>query len=148
MTTLLGEYKILNESGTFNTEQIQKIESYYKAKYICETCLKGREGGWANFPVAVFYTEKAHPEGSNYFGLFFNGRGELTITNAISALEPFAGIMIENDVVYSRYRHDYREHNGIFVDGGRDYLRCGGADYDKAKIVNLQIVKDNLELVQ
>ncbi len=38
------------------------------------------------------------------------------------------------DVVWSRHRHDWRpcgcfdDHRGVFVDGGRDYLRYGWSD--------------------
>jgi len=139
--------KILNESSIYKPAGIKIVEDKMNAKYVCESCLRNRDGGWANVPVAIFYTELAHPEGSNYFGIYNNIDGRTTITNAISATEPFSGLLIDNEVVYSRYRHDFRGHNGIFVDGGRDYLRFGGERIDQAEIVKIQIVKDHLEIV-
>jgi hypothetical protein len=139
--------KILNESSIYKPAGIKIVEDKMNAKYVCESCLRNRDGGWANVPVAIFYTELAHPEGSNYFGIYNNIDGRTTITNAISATEPFSGLLIDNEVVYSRYRHDFREHNGIFVDGGRDYLKFGGERIDQAEIVKIQIVKDHLEIV-
>jgi hypothetical protein len=148
MTVSVASYRVHNESDHFNADKISKIERHYNAKYVCETCIKDKNGNWYNTPVIVFYTEKAHPQGSNYFGLYANSNKELMITNAISALDPFDAVMLENEIFYSRYRHDYREHNGVFVDGGRDYLRCGGDEWEKAKVVKLQIVKDKLEMVE
>ena len=61
---------IKNESSWFDDDTILKIEDKYNATYVFESCLKDAYGNWANFPVAIFYTEEAHPEGSNYFGLY------------------------------------------------------------------------------
>lgn len=138
-------YNILNGCGFLLEENIKKIEEHYKAKYVFESCLKSVTGNWTSMTAAIFYTEEAHPQGSNYFGLYFNNKNFM-ITNGISAIEPFEGILIDNDVVYSRHRHDYRCHNGIFVDGGRDYLRWGGERYNDARIVKITINKDKLEV--
>jgi len=136
----------------FNEEQIKKIEAIRKAKFVCDTCLKSKTGGWVNFPAAIFYTKEAHPEGSNYFALYYTDR--LMITNGISAtLEPFEAYeMIDGTILYSRHRHDYREHviedKSFFVDGGRDYTRCGG-DFSLVKrSIKVQIVEDKLEIVE
>ena len=34
-----------------------------------------------------------------------------------------------NDIIESKYRHDFVscKCGAIFIDGGRDYLRCGGS---------------------
>ena len=138
--------KIVNQNPLFTQEQIEKIEQHYNAKFVCETSLKVKGGGWSNFPVAVFYTETAHPEGSNWFGLY-SREGELRITDAKTALEPFDGLLLEDgSVFFSRYRHDYqRLEDGTFVDGGREYIRYNPG---KGKVVKLQIVKDQLEIVE
>jgi hypothetical protein len=139
--------KILNESSFLKDASIKIIENKMNATYVFESCLKNKYGGWVNFPVAVFYTEQAHPQGSNWFGFYISDQGDSMITDAISAIEDFSGIQIDDEVIYSRYRHDYRTHKGIFVDGGRDYLRFGGERIADAKQVRLHVVRDKIELV-
>ena len=139
---------IITKSEMFSQKQIQDIERVYNATYICESCLKTLTKQWANYPAAFFYTEKPHPQGSNWFAIYFNTESKPMVTNGIVITEPFEGIQIDNDVIFSRYRHDYREHRGVFVDGGRDYLRCGGQRLDDAKVVKLKVVKDHLEIVE
>lgn len=137
--------RVINLDPMFTDEQVEKIEKHYNAKFVCETSLK-TGGGWSNFPAAVFYTETAHPEGSNWFGLY-HSEGQLRIVNAQSALEPFDGLLLEDgSVFFSRYRHDFQRigENGSFVDGGREYLRYNPGN---GKVVSLQIVNDKLEIV-
>jgi len=139
--------KILTESSWINPDGIKLIEEKMNATYVFESCLKNRNGGWANMPVAVFYTETAHPQGSNYFGVYTNIDGKTMITDAITATEPFDGLLIDNEIIYSRYRHDFREHNNIFVDGGRDYLKCGGDRIGESTMVRLKVIGDHVEVV-
>ena len=121
---------------------------------IFETDLRGKDifSGimyWANRPAAIFYTEKAHPRGSNYFALYFDG-DTLMITDGLPSIKDvvFKGIEAEDEVVYSRYRHDYRAgKNGAFVDGGRDYFRYGGDKFEDYNIVSFRVVKDHLEFI-
>jgi hypothetical protein len=138
--------KILNECSFLKKDAIEKIEKKYDAKYVLESCIKGINGSWCNFPAAIFYTEKAHPDGSNYFAMYIDPeRGDLMITNGISATEPvYAGIAINEHVIYSRYRHDYRYLGDSSVDGGRDYFKYSSPS---AKIVKFVINKDALEFV-
>ena len=139
---------ILNQSSIINDESIKNIEKHYKATYVFENCLRDIKGEWCNFPAAIFYTEVAHPEGSNYFGIFADYTdNSFKICNALSATEvPIDALQIEGDIFYSRYRHDYRFHNGVFIDGGRDYTRYGGERINEAKVVKLIVVKDKLQL--
>ena len=135
-------------------EMIKVFEREYNAKYILETDLRGKDvfSGimyWANRPAAIFYTEKAHPRGSNYFALYFDG-DTLMITDGLPSIKDvvFKGIEAEGEVVYSRYRHDYREgKNGAFVDGGRDYFRYGGDQFNDYNIVKFKVVGDHLEFI-
>jgi hypothetical protein len=138
--------KIHNECTFLKPDGIAKVENMYKAKFVMESCLKDKHGGWANFPAAIFYTEEAHPQGSNYFALYNNGE-QFMITNGITATEPFEGIQIGDDVYYSRYRHDYRECGPVAIDGGRDYTKLSG-DINAAKKVTLKVNKDKLEVVE
>lgn len=132
---------------TLTSKQIALIEHHYKAKFVCETSIKTMTNRWTNYPAAIFYTKEPHPKGSNWFAVYHNTEDKIMITNGITATEPFHAITIDGVVMYSRYRHDFFEKNGVFVDGGREYMRCGGQRMDGAKVVKLQIVEDRLELV-
>ena len=135
--------KMIVDRPMFLSETIKKMEEHYNAKYVFTSCIKGKYG-WIDSPAAIFYTEVAHPEGSNYFGLLWKGNN-LVICNGVTATEPFQGIKVGEEIIFSRYGHDYYEHNGMFVDGGRDYMRYGGnIDFDKVKFVTLKVEKDKL----
>ena len=55
-----------------------------------------------------------------------------------------------NDRIFSRARHDFRSCscNAIFVDGGFDYMRCGGREENLSKIehitLNVSATKEQL----
>ena len=132
---------IITDCSFLTKEQIKNIEELYKAKYICETSIRGKHGGWANLPVALFYSEEIHPQGSNYFAMYFNHNNRLCIANGISALEPFNGLQVDDNVIFSAFRHDYRTFNEAFIDGGREYTR-----YNGGKLVTIRVVKDHLEV--
>jgi hypothetical protein len=140
---------ILNGCSFLKPEGIRQIEQKYNARYVFECCLKGREG-WVNFPAAIFYTEIAHPQGSNYLALYLDETGQPMITDGISATErTFVGVKADNgDIIYSRYRHDYRvsPDKSVWIDGGRDYLRSGM--YESNRMVNIAVVGDHLEIVK
>lgn len=104
---------------------IPVIEEKYNAKYVCETCIKNQYG-WRNEPSLIFYSVKKHPDGSHYFAISIDDHGNLVISDGISATEPFVGVIAENgDIIYSRFRHDYRtsEDKSVSIDGGREYTR-------------------------
>ena len=135
--------KIHNECTFLKPEGIKIIEEKYNAKYVFESCIKNKDS-WCNFPVAIFYTEEAHPQGSNYFGIYVDERRiNFLITNGISATEPFDGLQIDDDVIYSRYRHDYRTLGEGMVDGGRDYFKRSL----HGTPVKLGVNKDKLEII-
>ena len=146
---------ILTDSEIFTAKGIAKIEDKKNAKYVCETCLRGKNG-WINSPVAVFWNKDPSnipAGGSPWFGMFFrvvdpadpNSGSHLYITNAISAVQHIiVGVRAMNDdIIYSRYRHDYRvsPDGTAMVDGGRDYIRTG--PFGKG-MVDLQIVEGDL----
>jgi hypothetical protein len=134
---------ILNEPVLFSTEQIEKIESLRKAKYVCTTEHEG-------LCVEVFYGDETHPaSGSRYFGLYKAGRtGELMITNgAFVEDQKISGIVAENgEIVFSRYRHDYRMSTDgtVFIDGGRSYTRSSAVSSDR--FVNLVVREGVLQV--
>jgi len=148
---------ILTESERFSPEELVRVEANYSAKYVCETCVKGKDG-WVNNSVSIFYQPdptKVPEGGSQWFGIFWQAMHPhdpespkgLMICNAITAVETdITGIVADNgDVIYSRYRHDYRwsPDKSVMIDGGRDYDRhnMGG------ELVTLRIVEDKLCLV-
>lgn len=111
--------KLLNESSLFSKENIERIEKVRNAKYVCDTEYK-------DIHVAVFYGDTPHPDsGSKYFALYY--ADTLMITNgAFIEDQEIAGVVADNgDVIYSRFRHDYRTSpdGSVFIDGGRAYTR-------------------------
>ena len=74
-----------------------------------------------------------------------NDFGNIMVCDGISSTEPFNALQLGEDIIYSRYRHDYRELNEGFIDGGRDYVRYNP---EVGKLVKLQVNKDKLEVVQ
>lgn len=145
--------KIHNEPMTFKPEAISALEKHYNGKYVFESTIKGRDGRWLDQAFAIFYTENAHPEGSNYFAIGWQSYpGEigqsLIITDGISATKEFSGVLYNGEVYYSRFGHDFRQCTGnLFVDGGRDYLRVGGSVLNDIKYVKIRVNKDKLEVV-
>ena len=127
--------KLLNEPVLFSEENVKKIEDLKSAKYVCDTEQNGLH-------VAIFYANEAHPDsGSRYFGLYYTGvENQLMITNgAFIEEQDIAGVVAENgDVIYSRYRHDYRRSpdGTVFVDGGRAYTRTNAAQGVSLKVEN------------
>lgn len=139
----------------FRKESIEKIEQHYKAKYIFDSPIRTKDGRWSNRQFAIFYCQEAHPEGSNYFAMGYDESTRLTksksliITDGISATEDFLGVEFNGQVYYSSTTHDFREYpNGVFVDGGRDYIRYGGTNLSKCKVVTISVVKDKLEVLK
>lgn len=115
-----------NSYNFANESYIRAISRQYNAKYLGSWTIKNSMGNWSERPVEVFYvTDPDRSKGhSNYFGIFTRAN-DIVICNAESAFsEPITGIL-EDDLVYvSRYRHDYvATPKGSIIDGGRDYLR-------------------------
>lgn len=140
---------ILNECTFLTQEQIKDIEEKYNAYYVFEACIKDAKGKWLNFPAAIFYTNKTYPKGSNYFAMFIL-HGCLMIADGITAVENvvYTGLEAEDQVVYSRYRHDFRSlKNGAYIDGGRDYFRYGGDSFNDYNVVRFKVVKDRLDII-
>ena len=130
---------INTEPENFSLELIQKIEEKYKAKYICETSIMYNDRNWSENPSAIFYTETPHPEGSNYFAISVGSDGYYIISDAlpsIKKMEPIAAVRSGDEVIYSRYRHDYRttKDGKVSIDGGRDYVRVCGEEFNSCML--------------
>jgi hypothetical protein len=115
------------DSFWFAEKTITNIAAQYNAKYLGSWCIRNKMGNWSEDPVEVFYqpTPNCSKGHSHYFGIFYPALSkQLMICNAESAFsEPMLGIL-ENDEVYtSRFRHDFiMTPEGKIIDGGRDYL--------------------------
>lgn len=142
---------IPNKGYHFSADGIRKIEDMYKAKYMGYWCTKTPSGIWNEMPLDVFYqpNPKVEEGHTHYFGLYRNYAGEVCITSADSAFsDPMYGVLCEdNEVIISRYRHDYQEKEGKMIDGGRDYLRTNqGMRLVKVTVDNGQFVCKMVEL--
>jgi hypothetical protein len=141
--------KVNTESTFLFDGVIKKLEDMYKAKYVFESCLKDSKGNYINNPAAIFYTEEPHPRGSHYFAVYQDFPGNLVISNGISATEgEYNGVVVDDEVYYSRFRHDYREVGNIAIDGGRDYLRLIGDGIESLKQVRFYVLRDQLVIIE
>ena len=146
-----GEYLIEHDDSLSNMLKMDVIEEQYNAKYIGEFCYKQPTKGWVNQPMALFYTEKKHPEGSNYMGVLikYTITGEfdcVIIVDGISAVEhEWVGVLDVNcnAVLYSAFRHDYQKLGDLMADGGPDYTRSS-----MHPNVKFKIVKDKIEVIK
>ena len=120
--------------------KIDVVEEKYNAKFVGQLCVKTRDGGWANSPADIYWQATVPVEGySNYFALIYQ-HGSPYITGGASAVEPLisAAVADDGEIIYSRYRHDYRTSTdkSVFIDGGRDYTKGGMGKYITLKIVD------------
>lgn len=154
------ELRLRNESEVFSPEGIAKVEEMKNAKFVCDGCVKGADGGWRNHAVAIFWNKdpaNVPDGGSRWFGLYTvpapdGGDHRIYICNAESAagIDMTGMAAVNGDVIYSRYRHDYRvsEDGTAMIDGGRDYVRTGpiglGAVTLRIEGPDLVIVSDEL----
>jgi hypothetical protein len=115
---------LIREPYVLTKEGVKKVEELKNAKWLLDTEHKG-------VPVSVFWQDVPHPKGSNFFALYYYDAGGvdtlMIIDGAFITKQKIKAVMLLNgDVIYSRYRHDYFEHRGIAIDGGRDYLKVSG----------------------
>jgi outer membrane protein assembly factor BamB len=112
---------INNESAMFSKSQVETIENLRKAIYVCSTEHKG-------IPVEVFYGSQEHPVSKSRYFALYRSNGILMITDGsfIEDQEIEAVVANNGEIIYSRYRHDYRtsKDGSVFIDGGRAYTRC------------------------
>ncbi len=142
---------IVERSVVFANTGIAKAEKMYNATFVGDFPLPLKNGGWSDLPAAVFWQEKIPdqykdvPGASNYLALYARPDKSIWVTSGsylvdrkIDALKTRKG-----EIIYSRYRHDYRESKdgGCFVDGGFDYFRWGG---DDGKHILLKLDRDKL----
>tara|TARA_B100000212_G_scaffold240109_1_gene182877 strand:+ start:1060 stop:1575 length:516 start_codon:yes stop_codon:yes gene_type:complete len=108
----------------FTEKGVKAVEEKKNAKYMGYWAGKTNMDTWGEKPLDVFYQAEPEEGFSNYFGLIVKD-DKVLITDAQSCFQnPMIGI-VEEDIVYvSRYRHDYVETpSGNIIDGGRDYVK-------------------------
>lgn len=114
---------------------IAKIEELYTqlngapVKYVMDTSIKNTKGNWSDQPVALFYCEKRHEvSDSHYFVIYCDLFDSLSyVANGQSAVDhTYTGLVLNNEIYYSRYRHDFRQVGPDTIDGGLDYVRLMG----------------------
>jgi len=143
--TIDGEYTVVHNDTLQSFIKIPVVEKEYKAKYVGEFTVRGKEDNWVNAPAMLFWADEPHPEGSNWFIIYFNGEGQPMISDGKSAVEhEWDGILDPetNTVLYSAYRHDYQVFDDLVADGGPEYFRGSLHSGVKIQILdggNLQI---------
>ena len=129
--------------------KIEAVEQRYGGTYIGDFCVKLKSGSWSEVPAALFYqpnpnTELGH---TNLFAIFFH-MDQMYIAGGDNSFdEPISGIIADDgEVIYSRYRHDYRTSTdgSVSIDGGRDYLKFSG---NPDRLCSLVLDKDKLVVV-
>lgn len=114
----------------------ERVEKHWQDKtggdcrFLAFLTVRERDQKWSQLAPAIFWQEKPEQaEYSNYFGLYDAG-GQTMICNGLSAVtEPMLAVISQSgEVLFSRFRHDYRESldKTCYIDGGRDYVRRGG----------------------
>lgn len=118
---------------SYPEEFYQRVQEKMDSRFVCESCLKTKDGKWATFPAPFFYSREPHPEsGSHYFSIYRHPFSDIWVVTDGSCIEEqeIMGIQADNgDIIYSRYRHDYAMSydRSVMIDGGRDYIRSNGA---------------------
>lgn len=145
---------IIKNSDVLSDKAVAYFETvkYPGSKFILDSCVKGA-WGWTDYPAAIFYQPnppRGRPECTNYFGIVIKG-SQMFICQAIdiTTVRIDAVVADDGDVIWSRYRHDYRESNdgSVWIDGGRDYTRSGVFDpHPKGfpRFVSLIVDRDQL----
>jgi hypothetical protein len=135
----------INHGEQYWPFKIDKIETAKNCVYVGEFALN-QGAGWTESPAAVFYQPNPEEGHSHYFGLLVRG-DHVVITSGQSAADVvIIGKMNKsNEVIYSRFRHDYRltSDDTVMIDGGRDYTKTSGP----GRTVRMQIVKDELVIL-
>ena len=108
---------------------ISKIEKKYNCRYVTEWNTLTADGKPTPQPRLIFWSDQAHPEGSNWMGMYEQDP-YYYVCDGITASQLPIWCMVSDSkqVLFSKYRHDFRSsHDGsVSVDGGREYTRVLG----------------------
>lgn len=144
------------DSAVLSPEGIKKIEQVRipGSRYLFDTELKGSNGQWTNLPLATFYEPNPKFElgHTHYFGIYRHPvMKSFMIVEASASLDAdiIAIASQNNELIHSRYGHDYRSSKDetVFIDGGRSSTRYGfSLDYTKPEAILLNITVKKGEL--
>lgn len=107
----------------------QGVEKLKNATFVGEFCLRDKYGNWVNDPAQIYWQEKPPVEGySNYFALFVRNSQVFITSGQAAADAEISAIGYKDEIIFSRYRHDYRSSTdgAVAIDGGRDYTKIVG----------------------
>lgn len=158
MTMMNKSVSVIKTGNVHHTPRlpikIKEVENLYNCKYVGEFSLPAKEGGWVNMPVAIFYQDEAHPQGSNWMAVFmrydhYSDKNKLYVADGKPAVDvEWDGILTpEGDIIYSAYRHDMQlDSTGRYsIDGGREYTKISyPSEGNKSIPVKLKIEKDSI----
>jgi hypothetical protein len=127
------------DHSLFPEEVIDQVEQNYNCRYVTEWYLDNKQ------MVLLFWNDVAHPQGSNWMGVYGSG-DHLYVCDGIAASRYPVYCKVSNDkqVLFSKTRHDFRssQDGSVTVDGGREYTRVLGAIFNES----LYLVPQNGEL--
>ena len=127
------------DHSLFPEEVIDQVEQNYNCRYVTEWYLDNKQ------MVLLFWNDVAHPQGSNWMGVYGSG-DHLYVCDGIAASRYPVYCKVSNDkqVLFSKTRHDFRssQDGSVTVDGGREYTRVLGAILNES----LYLVPQNGEL--
>lgn len=113
---------------------IEAVENRYGVTYVGFYDIPNRDN------VYVFYQENPKTElgHSHYMGVFFDLDNTPWVTNAKSITEAvYPAIQLKDgSFIVSRYRHNFVEKDGKFIDGGLAYTRSNTSSNAYMKVID------------
>lgn len=117
---------------------VEAVEKHYSEKdgvpikYVCTSALDT-----GTISADIYFRETPHPEfGNRYFGLYKRyGLEDLSATLMICGADQIEDLEFEmvqdrnGKWHYSQDRHDFYDIGGLYIDGGRAYLKLLGDDF-------------------
>lgn len=149
----------INLGDSYWKLDIPKLERQYGATYVGEFPIVVNDIP-IGYPASVFWRPE-HLRTSQlkeYIGLFKpQSNGSITCMDAGYITEYiFNGLQLGDEVIYSRWGHDYRgfdslivpgeDYKGPAIDGGWDY--CKTNNIGDAKLVRLQVVEGIITILE
>lgn len=131
---------IVNSGASDALIEIKSVEDVYHGKFVGQFPLGPDD------VIDIYYQEIPERTHSQYFGIsirtdYVTNMSHAIISNGTRYInKDITGIVADNgEIIYSRYRHDYRisADKSVFIDGGSDYIRCS----DPTRLIKLQVIE-------
>lgn len=149
----LNPPKILKKNPYWRNIDIVGMEKLKDCKYVCESQVPTKDGGWSDFPVQIYW-QRNPPKGYNdFFGFWLEGiKPQRAIICEIKPDFDFtvtALITPNDELIYSAFRHDmaWDNTNGYAIDGGRDYVKLSG-DIRHCTLVKYNLSTDRISVIE